>query len=332
MGFVAAQRNVGIREVAAHAGVSDSTVSNVTNRPEVVAAPTLERVHASMAELGYVVNAVARQLRLGGASTLGMIVTNIADAVFAELAHDCEVEAENAAMTILLSSSDGSTEREERYLRMFDEQRIGGLLIDPVGAPTPAMASLADRGMPVVLLGTAGDLDRFCSVVVDDVLGGSLAVEHLVAGGRRRIVFVGPASAAELWHGARNAADGHPGVELSWLEVAGQGFDDGVAAAGGMLGDLPDAVSAATDALAVGLLQHLVGNGVRVPEQLAIVGYGDGDAARQATVPLTTIRRPRRELAAEAIRLMHDQLSRPTAHAHESMTIAPELVVRASTS
>jgi LacI family transcriptional regulator len=327
------QRSVGIREVAAHAGVSDSTVSNVINRPELVAPATFERVHASMAELGYVVNAVARHLRLGGGSTLGLILTNIANPFFAELAHDCEVEAENAGYTVLLSSSDGALAREDRYVRMFEEQRVRGLLIDPVADPTAAMQSLADRGMPTVMLGTEGDPSRFCSVVVDDGAGGALGMHHLLERGRRRVVFLGGGAAPvrRRWEGARGVAERADGVSLTWLQSEAQTFDDGFRAAGQLLaGQLPDAVFASNDSLAVGVLHGLLMHGVQVPDRISVVGYDDAHIARQAIVPLTTIRQPRQVLASESIRLVLDHAKKGAQHVHAVVKPQPELVVRQS--
>lgn len=325
------QRSVGIREVAAHAGVSDSTVSNVINRPEIVAAATVERVTASMAELGYVVNAAARQLRLGGGSTLGMIVTDIANPFIAEMANDCEDAAEEAEFSILLGSTDGKPEREDRYLRMFEEQRTRGLLVLPQAGVRPSLNALAARGMPIVVLGTQGDPSRFCTVIVDDVAGGVLATTHLLEQGRRDIVFIGDSEQVVLdrLQGARQAG----GDAVRRVEIAHNTFDEGRRVVDGWRdGELPDAVFAANDSAAIGVLHGLLARGVGVPGRVAIVGYDDAEIARQAIVPLTSVRQPRTEVAAHGIRLVLDHVARGSAHRHAAVKLRPELVVRSTSS
>lgn len=326
-------RGVGIREVAAHAGVSDSTVSNVINRPEIVSAKTIDRVHRAMAELGFVRNAVARHLRLGASNTLGMIVADIANPFFAELAHECDRTAERDRFTMLLSSSDGSPAREERTVRMFEEQRIRGLLIAPVADETESMRSLAGRGMPLVLLGVRGDTERVCSVVVDERAGGQLAARRLIEAGRRDLVFVGSdrAPVRQRWEGASSVA-AQAGSSIEWVTTPDQGFDDGVSAARALLGreTLPDGIFAANDSVALGILNTLLGAGVAVPDRVAVVGYDDADVAHQAMVPLTTVRQPRLELAGHAIELVLDNVAEPARHAHRVVELMPTLVPRAS--
>src|SRR5699024_6651178 len=142
---------VGIREVAQHAGVSIGTVSNVLNRPQVVSAKTLERVTASMQELGFVRNNLARQLKMGSGTTVGLVVLSLANPFFADLAEACEVVAEERGYTVVLGSSDQQPERQARYLDLFEEQRVAGMLIAPVAGMTEQMRHLRRRGMPHVL-------------------------------------------------------------------------------------------------------------------------------------------------------------------------------------
>jgi LacI family transcriptional regulator len=180
----------------------------------------------------------------------------------------------------------------------------------------------------------------FCSVAVDDVFGGRIAVEHLLDQGHRRVAFVGgPESIGQVrerLQGAREAwaEAGMPADDLVNLPTAALTVSEG-RSAGERLAGLParrrpTAAFCANDLLALGLLQQTIGSGQRVPDDLAIVGFDDIDFAAAAAVPLTSVRQPRQELGRTAARLVLDEATNP-AHVHEQATFIPELVARAST-
>ncbi|MFG1912130.1 LacI family DNA-binding transcriptional regulator [Kribbella sp. NPDC048928] len=329
---------VGIREVAARANVSVGTVSHVLNRPELVSSATLERVLATMDELGFVRNDLARQLKMGGGTTLGMIVLNVANPFFADLAHACESAAEANGHTIILGSSDQLGRREDRYIELFEEQRVSGMIIAPLAGETARIQHVIRRGMPVVLFDIHAVDGDFCSLALDGDAGGYLAVRHLLDTGRRRIAFVGgPLHQVEdRWNGALRATAEVKGATLTHIDTEDQTIADGRA-----VGDVlatkgprsrPDGVFAANDLLALGLMQSLlIADGIEVPRDVAIVGYDDIAYAASAAVPLTTVRQPKEALAAEAVRLVLDHVANGGGHVHEHSLLPPELIVRAST-
>ena len=153
-----------MREVAVHAQVSVGIVSNALNRPHVVAQTTLERVQAAIEELGFVRNDLARQLRMGGGKALGMIILNMANPFFAGLAQACETAAGEVGYTAQLGSSDQLRERENRYVDLFEEQRVGGMMIAPFDGATAHMRRVHDRGMGMVLFDACADESEFCTV------------------------------------------------------------------------------------------------------------------------------------------------------------------------
>ncbi len=124
---------ISIREVAAHAGVSVGTVSNVLNRPDIVAPPTRERVHAAIKALGFVRNESARQLRAGRSRTIGLVVLDVANPFFTDVARGVEDEASRAGLSVILCNSDEQLPKETRYLELLEEHRVQGVLITPVG-------------------------------------------------------------------------------------------------------------------------------------------------------------------------------------------------------
>ena len=323
---------IGIREVAQRAGVSTATVSNVINRPGRVSSETATRVESVMAELGYVPNNLASQLRTGKRTTIGMVVLSVANPFFAELAQACEVAAEESGYTVTFGSSDQSAAREGRYMELFERQRVAGVLVVAVGGETETMRALQRRGTPVVLF-DEGDHGNLPTVVLDGKTGGYQAVRHLIETGRTRLAFLGgPIGLVEhRWIGALQAAAEAKNVELRHFDTPDTSLESG-RAVGELLdsmnpGERPDGVFAANDLLALGLQQALLASRtIRMPEDLAIVGYDDIPFAATASVPLTTIRQPVQELARHAIRLISTAPARP-----EHVTLKPELVVRAST-
>lgn len=332
------RRVVGLREVATAAGVSIATVSNVLNKPELVAESTRARVHQVMDEIGFVRNGLARQLRVGASQTLGMTVIDVANPFFADLTHACQAVAAQHGLSIVLGSSNQQVEMEGRYLDLFDEQRAGGVLIAPVDGVSERLWRLRAHGMPVVLLGIHADRN-FCSVGLDGRIGGELAVRHLIETGRKRIAYLGgPLHQVEdRWIGAQRACAENAGVSLMHLDTPDQATSHGRRVGEHIeampADERPDGIFAATDTLALGLMQALVTSpAISVPDDIAIVGYDDLEFAASASVPLTSIRQPTDLIADEAVRLVRQEASAGAQHAHEQIKANPVLVVRESTS
>ena len=182
----------GVKEVAARAGVSIGTVSNVLNRPHLVRPGTRARVEAAIAELGFVRNESARQLRAGRSRTVAYVVLDMGNPFFTDVARGVEEVAREHGLALYLCTSDEDPEREADYLDLLREQRVRGVLLTPAGAPDdPRLAALPALGIPVVIVDQPAAGERYCAVAVDDVEGGRVAVTHLLERGHRRIAFVG---------------------------------------------------------------------------------------------------------------------------------------------
>ena len=329
-----------IREVAAHAGVSVGTVSNVLNRPDIVAEPTRSRVRAAIEQLGFIRNESARQLRAGRSRTIGLVVLDVANPFFTDVARGVEDEASESGLAVILCNSDDQQTKETHYLELLEEHRVQGILITPVSADDDRLARLQQRGTPVVLVDSRSPTRGQCSVSVDDVLGGELAVSHLLEDGHTRIAFVGgPLS-------IRQVADRRDGA-LRALDRAGASPDDlhmietpalNVAAgqwAGAAIAELPaarrpSAVFCANDLLALGVLQEMTAQRIRVPDSISLIGYDDIDFAAAAAVPLSSVRQPRQLLGRTAAQLLLDEALGEGAHQHRQVVFEPELVVRQS--
>lgn len=333
-------RNASVKDVAALAGVSLGTVSNTLNRPERVSDATREKVERAMTELGFVRNESARQLRAGTSRTLAYVMLDAGNPFFTDVARGIEEAAEDAGLSLVLCNSAQRGDREAGYLDLFQQQRVTGVLVTPVDAASRTLDMVRDRGTPLVIVDrTRGD-SSFCSVSVDDVLGGRLAVEHLLDRGHTRVAFVGgPAELGQIrerlegahaaWSDAGMPRDDLVVLHTPALTVAA-GREAGERLAGMSAKRRPTGAFCANDLTALGLLQQAISSGVRVPQQLAIVGYDDIEFAAAAAVPLTSVRQPRDELGRTAARLLLDEAANPD-HAHAQVLFTPELVARAST-
>lgn len=333
-------RSASVKDVAATAGVSLGTVSNVLNRPDRVSASTREKVERAMRELGFVRNESARQLRAGRSSVVAYVMLDATNPFFTDVAQGIEGAAEEADLSLFICNSDQRQDREHDYLRRLQQQRVQGILITPVDPQDPALDEVARQGTPVVIVDRVRDVDTHCSVAVDDLLGGRIAVEHLLDLGHERIAFVGgPERIGQVRDrrvGARaalKAAGRSPDelvvVDTDALTVA-EGRHAGERIAGMPRASRPTAAFCANDLLALGLLQQCVALGLRVPDDLAIVGYDDIEFASAAAVPLTSVRQPRRDLGRTAAELLLDEATNPE-HAHQQVLFTPVLVARAST-
>ncbi|WP_439679527.1 LacI family DNA-binding transcriptional regulator [Embleya sp. MST-111070] len=329
-----------IKEVAHRAGVSVGTVSNVLNHPERVAESTRNRVLEAVELLGFVRNDSARSLRSGVANTVGLIVLDVANPFFTDVARGVEDVCNESGSVVILCNSDDSGTKQERYLRVLQEQRVRGVLVTPARDAELPVADLRARGLAVVLLDRGGDRADLCSVAVDDVLGGRLAAEHLVAAGRREFAFVsGPLSIRQCEDRRRGmrAALREAGLRLGTstrdVTVPAMNARSGAEAARRLLdaGPPPAAIFCANDLLALGLMRELLRAGVRIPEDVAVVGYDDIEFAAASAVPLTSIRQPTYRLGRTAAELLLEESEHPDTHTHRQVVFRPELVVREST-
>jgi LacI family transcriptional regulator len=327
---------VGLREVAAHAGVSVGTVSNVVNGRATVAQEYVDRVNEAVLALGFVRNDAARALRSGTSHTIGMIVPDGSNPFFNHVA----LGAADAAMLdnniVLVGTSHNEPEREARYVEAFGEQRARGIVIASTGNIYDRLDQFAQGGMPTILLDPDRN-ERFSSVTPDDTLGGRLGAQHLVESGRRRIAIVGgPMSLRVL---VDRLAGANQVVATSNGAVTLRVYDtpDRTVLTGRMVGEQilsetpdarPDAVFAMNDLLAIGLLQAFDSHRVAVPQAISIVGYDDIDFASTTSVPLTSIRQPMEIIGRMAVEMIEAQRADPAIRQHT--TVQPTLVPRVS--
>jgi LacI family transcriptional regulator len=330
---------ISIKDVARRAGVSVGTVSNVINRPGLVSADIRARVTAAIAELGYVRSESARQLRAGHSRIMALLVLDMANPFFVDIARGAEQVARAAGLGVMLCNSGQDPGEEAEYLSLFAEQRVRGLLVTPADANGRNITAFRRHGIPYVLVDRVISSDEGCSVSVDDVVGGELAVRHLARAGHTQIAYVsGPSHLAQCQDRRRGAAAAMaeadlPAPALTVIEVDHMNVASGRDAGSRLLGlaQRPTAVFCVNDLVALGVLQAMFTAGVRVPEDMSIVGYDDIEFAAAAAVPLTSVRQPAFRMGQSAAELLIEETSDTAPkHQHRRVVFQPELVVRNS--
>lgn len=329
--------HMSIRDVATVAGVAVGTVSNYLNHPQKVSADKADRIQRAIDSIGFVPNRAGRQLRLGRSALIGYLAPDVSNPHFAEIAEAVERRAEELGLTVFLANSHRSRAREDAYLAAFEEHRVRGMIVSSHAPIDDRLAAARQRGTPSVLTGQVAERADQPSVSIDDVAGGRIVAEHLIAQGSTRIAFIGGPlgipQVADRLAGASAAVRAARGVSLEVVEIEDRTIAGGRAAASILLereaAQRPDAVFAVNDLLALGVLNGLTLGGVSVPSDVAIVGYDDNEFAASSLVPLTSIREQSDGYGNAVMDLLWDVLEgREIENPHR--IFRPELVIRES--
>jgi len=329
-----------IRDVARRAGVSAGTVSNVLNRPSYVNVETRKRVLEAIEEWQFVPSRNSRQFRPGRERTLGFALADMGNPFFVDVALGAEAAAKELGVGVVIVHNGEDVGREEQNLDLLVQQRVHGIMITPVDERNPRLEHLVQRGVPIVYVDRISGDRPCCWLATDDRAGGELAGAHLIAQGNTRFAFIGDdriaRQVADRLRGFREAIDaaGLPPEAITVIPTSSWKIADG-RKAGRQLAQLapaerPTAVFCANDMIALGMLQELLHAGIRVPDDIALVGYDDLEWASVSTIPLTTVRQPREEFGRTAVRMLLDEVEQGAAHEHEHVVFMPELVVRES--
>jgi DNA-binding LacI/PurR family transcriptional regulator len=333
-----AHRSVAMRDVAALAGVSPKTVSNVITGSAHVSPATRERVTDAIRTLDYRPNSSARNLRRGRTGMVGLIVPELDIPYFAELAR-CFLEAAEGRFTLLIEQTLGERAREEAVLDALGEQVVDGIVLSPLNLEGAELNGRL-RGMPVVLIGERPSEGLNDHVAVDNVRAARDAVEHLIALGRRRIAAIGvqresrigtPALRLAGYRDALRAAGiaGDPALEC---ETPGYHRQDGASAMAALLEGpaTVDAVFCFNDALALGAQRVLYERGLRVPGDVAVIGFDDVDEGRFSVPSLSSVSPDKSAIAEQCLTLLQRRIEDRSAPVRE-VVIDHRLRVREST-
>jgi LacI family transcriptional regulator len=325
-----------LRDVAKKAKVSTGTVSNVLNRPEIVAPETLARVRQAISDLDFVPNGFARHLRSGQSRTIGLIVPDISNPFYTEVSRGVEDASNKRDYAVFLCNSDGRVAKEDNYINALLEQRVRGVVIQPIEDGRKGLELLKSHHVGVTLLDHKSRNSQQCSVYVDHVRGGEIAIQHLVDLGHRRIAWIagsdGYRECVDRAQGAKNIADRY-NLDLAIIKLKNLNTFSGEEAARRVLAldDPPTAIFCANDFLAFGVLRELIHLGVRVPQDMSLIGYDDISFARSLVVPLSSISQPAYELGFTAAELLISECENSESHIHQEVIFEPKIVARSST-
>lgn len=328
-------RAVGVRDVAAHAGVSLGTVSNVLNNPERVGPEIRKRVEGSMKELGFVPSRAAGQLRSRRSGLIGVVVPDVGNPFWAKVLRGAETVIDDAKLTMVVGSIRQDEARQSDLLRVLESQGVDGLIIAPIVAPNADLVPFENRRFGVVTLERDGGASSGAWVGLDNVEGARLAMSHLLDQGHRRIALVN-GSVSVSWCAERRegavvaitALGLEPGDVLVDVEVPDLTVDEGTLAMRHLLSEQEvTAVMCVNDMLALGALLELQSQGIQVPERMALVGYDDADFAPALDPPLTTVHQPAFMMGETAARLLLEETGQRSG---KHVGYEPRLVVRGS--
>ena len=330
---------VRLKDIARQAGVAMMTVSKALRDAPDVSAATKARIKALAQQMGYVPNSFAQGLRSRTSRIFGLVIPSITNPIFSRIVFAIEDRARELGYDILLAHTHNMPEREEHGIRRLLSRRVDGLFISPVyryEAEARIYLELLGRQTPVVLLGPPAPFCKtFVSIEIEELIASYNVTQHLLKLGHKRIAYLtGPPVAPwahERFAGYRRALrEANSEVDDKLVFQAGSTIEDGTKAALQMMNEKchATAVQAVTDLVAVGCAETLIAQGMRIPDDISVAGFGNVMVAEYFRVPLTTVRQPKFRLGVAAMDAMMSLLRGQTA---KPQRLTAELIERKST-
>lgn len=320
-----------IKDVAKYAGVSTSTVSYVLNNNKPLKAETRRRVMEAVEVLGYRPNLIARSLKTRKTATIGVIVPDIANAFFTEIIRAIEDVSEKNNHSLILCNTYENSEKEERYLTILLNREIDGLIFVGTGKNPRILSDI--KGIPIVVVDRRLG-DSYPSVMVDNEKGGYIATSHLLKRKREEVLFLsGPLSIntyfERLTGYLRALKDADFARNELLIHECEASYDGGQRAMEEILDHRIQfgSIFAANDLIALGAYNSLMKKGIRIPENMLLIGFDDIPTAHIITPGLTTIRQPAYGIGTNAAEILYSHLLHSPKKI-EHIVLEPELVIR----
>lgn len=327
---------VSIKDIARAASVSHSTVSRALRDSPLVSAETTALIRKIAKEQGYTVSAVARGLVTRKTKTIGVVVTTIADPFVSEVVSGIEQAANDHGYSVFLADSYADPDREVRVVQSFAERRVEGIVVTASRVGTIYLEILSELKVPIVLINNQRRGEFMHSVMIENVEASRQATQHLIGLGHRRIAYLGDQfgyqSDTERFAGYRRALEQAALPFLPELVVHGDGKPEGGVKAMELLLGLPQAPTAVfcyNDMSALGALRCIHESGLRVPEDISLVGFDDLFFTSYTQPPLTTVRQPRQRMGLLAMEILLKLMSGQDST--DTIEVPAELIVRDST-
>jgi LacI family transcriptional regulator len=337
-------KKVSIKDVALKAGVSIASVSYVLNDKvnSRIGKDTVDKVKKAAEELGYRANNIAKSLKTQRTHTVGLIVADIANPYFSQIARIIENEAKKKGYTLIIGSSDENVEKFESLINMFCDRQVDGLIIAPVEGAEDCLLRLQKQNIPFVFIDRYLPKIEADSIEINNYDISNTVTEHLIAGGRKNIVLV--AYDTKLQHllqradGFTDSIAGHnlESCDYSVLNINKDCIDSDVSNGFNYLFNsaiTPDAIFFTSNKLAVSGLKKLIKLGVNIPNDVAVVAFDETEAYELFSVPLSFVRQPLSDIATNAVTILHNKIKDPLlkkqniilqAHLHIGISSAPK--------
>lgn len=325
-----------IKDVAALAGISYTTVSHVVNKTRPVSEEVRIKVEAAIKTLDYVPSAVARSLKAKTTATIGLLVPNSLNPYFAELARGIEDYCERNGYCVILCNSDDNPDKQRSYLRVLLEKRIDGLIVASAGGDSGLAQGLKGVRTPMVFVDRGLDAVDADLVRIDHEYGAYLATRHLLELGHRDIATIsGPenTSVAQMRLAGYRRALKEAGVEVSPGRMLESDFTStgGYSAATVLLeSNPPSAIFAANDMIGIGVLRAAAERNIRVPSELSVIGFDDIQMSRYVYPSLTTVGQSILQLGEMAAEVLLRRIATPDLMTDQRI-VTPSIVIREST-
>ncbi|MBB6591614.1 LacI family transcriptional regulator [Ralstonia solanacearum] len=323
-----------IKDVAALAGVSFTTVSHVINNTRPVNAETRKRVEEAIRATRYVPSAVARSLKHRTTRTIGVLVPTATNPYFAELARGIEDVCAAAGYSVILCNSDDDPRKQRDYLRVLMEKRIDGLIVSSAGPDTALIDALSESALPVVMVDRPTEGILADQVQIDHEEGAYLATRHLVELGHRRIACISGPSTLSVTAG--RLAGFHRALREAGVPEQSTGVSEGdFTSPGGYraarelltTGERPTAIFASNDLMGIGALRAAAELGISVPRELSIIGFDDIELSRYVYPALSTVGQSIRQLGETTASTLLEHLTDNAARHHQPVPEAPRRIV-----
>lgn len=328
-----------IYDVAKEAGVSIATVSNAINGKGKVSKKRREQIFEIMERLQYQPSVIASALMGKKTFTLGLLIPDISNPFFAEIARAIEDEAHQSGYSVIICSTDNQDERVERYISLLEQKRVDGMIIGTGVENAELLASLQTKEIPFVLVARESAALAVDTVVVDDFIGGMLSARHIAELGHRRIGILAEnlkvSSSRERIRGFKQGlSEANVPFDDRDIVICEYRVEEGRRGARELLGrpNPPTAMFCCNDLLAIGAMQVAKELGIRVPEELSIVGFDDTILASVTDPPLTTVSQPIGHMGKQAFQLLIENLVGGNGDSvKQRIVLLPELRIRGST-
>lgn len=333
------KKKVNIKDIARLANVSHTTVSRALNNKSRIRPETKERILSIARQLNYRPDFIARSLVIKRTKTIGLVITTIANPFYTELSQGIETTARQLGYNIIFCSTNYELSTEKQYIEMLRSKGVDGIIFTSAHIGDPNIIELSDEGFPIILVNRRTYhpkvKERIDYVGVDNLLGGYMAVEHLIRLGHQRIGVVGGSSDSSV--GFERLQGGKRALEAYGIEQREEYFLDGnfLRESGYQGGKKflrmvkpPSAIFATNDYMAIGVYQALIEEGVKVPEEIALVGFNDIELSGIKGIDLSTIGQKKFEMGAIAAELLVKRIEGSETGPPREILLKPELVIR----